>query len=274
MTDFTISTLVRESPAAIAAAICAVWQADVDTPAVYAEQCRVNDVDFTHSIMAHDSAGRLAGIGMLCRRGDCGFVLDFGVAPRFRGKGFGHQLFRALHAQMGRANLYQVSLLVNTDNAPAIRIYEQAGFRRVREIVTLRGKMAAYAPGSADEIRDGLPETIMAWFGPGKSARPQWERDLPSLLSMANVRAFENSRGFMLARKSLYFPQVDIVHLGLDPDAQAEDVNALLCAVSVAFGPDFPLNLPEEPMNSRAHRQLRDLGFQVVDRAYEMAITL
>jgi len=200
-------------------------------------------------------------------------VLDFGVAPHCRGQGIGQRLFEALVAEIVRADLREVTLDVNADNEPAIRIYQKAGFRQVRSLVTLRGKVAAYAPGGAQELTDGHGAAIMAWFGGGKSARPHWERDLPSLLGMANVRAFENSRGFLLTRLSPYFTrQVDIVHIGLDPEAVTEDVNALLYAASDVYGSDMMLALPEEPDNSRAARLLGNLGFQVIERAYEMRL--
>lgn len=270
MTDLIIATTMRETIADIAQAICIVWQSEADTPAVYAEHCRVHNADLRHSVIAHAPDGQLVGIGVLCRRGDRGFVLDFGIAPKFRGRGWGHRLFAALMKEAQAAHLHEVSLLVDADNKPAIRIYQRAGFEHVRELVTLLGKPAAYAPGSARELRNGMAQAIIAWFGAGKSTHPQWERDLPSLLSMADVRAFENARGFLLARPSPYHRRVDIVHLGLQPDAVTEDVNALLYVASVAFGADLPLALPEEPRDSRPHRLLHDLGFRAVDHTFEM----
>ena len=274
MANLVITTTLRESVASIARAICDVWEAEVDTPAVYAEHCRIHNVDLEHSVLGSVPDGRLAGIGVLCRRGDRGFVLDFGIAPPFRGRGFGHQLFEGLMAQARLASLHEVSLIVSSDNEPAQRIYLQAGFQHVRELITVRGKMAAYAPASATEMLSERAAAIVAWFGGGKAARPYWERDLPSLLAMAAVRAFENRRGFLLARRSPYFRQIDIVHLALDPGAVTEDVNALLYATSVAFGGDLPLALPEEPVGSRACQMLLDLGFREVERQYEMRLGL
>jgi ribosomal protein S18 acetylase RimI-like enzyme len=274
MSDLVITTTVRESMASIAQAICDVWEAEVDTPAVYAENCRVHNADLEHSVMGFMPDGRLVGIGVLCRRGDRGFVLDFGIAPPFRGRGLGHRLFEALLDQARQACVAEVSLIVSGDNAPAQRIYLQAGFQHSRELVTLRGKIAAYAPASAVESHSDRAATIMAWFGGGKAARPVWERDLPSLLAMSAVRAFENQHGFLLTRLSPYFRQVDIVHLALDPGAVTEDVNALLYATGVAFGDDLPLALLEEPLGSRACQKLLDLGFREVERQYEMRIAL
>ncbi len=275
MSDLIIATTIRETTATIAEAICAIWESDKDIPAVYGEHCRIHSADLTNSLIAHTMDGQLVGIGIICRRGDRGYVLDFGIVPKFRGRGLGHRLFRALVAQMRNSGLREVTLLVNADNEPAIRIYSRAGFQQVRELVTLSGRVAAYAPGSAHELNNDIAATIVAWFGGGKATRPSWERDLSSLLVMSDVRAFENSRGFLLTRPAPYFPrQVDIAHIGLDPDAMAEDVNALLYAVSERYGSDKQLALPEEPVNSRAYRMLHSLGFRTVDRAYEMCLVL
>ncbi len=268
-----VTSTLRESMSSIAEAICQVWEADVDTPAVYAEHCRAQNADLEHSVLATTPDGRLVGIGMLCRRGERGFVLDFGITPPYRGQGLGHQLFAALVERMRAAGLREVSLMVNAENVAAIRIYLQAGFQQMREMVTLRGKVAAYAPASASEVRQDLAATILAWYGSGKAARPYWERELPALLAM-RTRAFENRRGFMLVRRSPFFRQVDIVHLGLDPAAVIEDVNGLVYAASAVFGDDLPLALVDEPEGSRACQQLLDLGFREVERNHEMRLTL
>lgn len=270
MSDLIIATTTAVTLAAIADAICAVWEADADTPAVYGEHTRVNNADFNHSVMGYTPDGQLVGIGMLCRRGARGFVLDFGITPAFRQRGLGHQLFAGLLSQMRAAGLAEVSLLVEARNEPAIRIYERAGFTRQRDLVTLRGQAVAYAPAAAQPVRDNLAEAIMAWYGGGKSAPPQWERALPSLLAMANTRGFETARAFILTRPSLWFSHVDIVHVGLDPEAQAEDLNALLHAATVAYGAGTRFALVEEPCDSRACQLFASLGCNVIERQYEM----
>ncbi len=269
-----VTSTLREPVSSIAEAICQVWEADVDTPAVYAEHCRAQNADLEHSILGTTPDGRLVGIGVLCRRGERGFVLDFGITPAFRGQGLGHQLFAALVERMRLAGMREVTLMVNSENVAAIRIYLQAGFQQIREMITLRGKVAAYAPASAAEVRQDLAATILAWYGSGKASRPYWERELPALLAMGKTRAFENRHGFMLVRRSPFFRQVDIVHLALDPAAVIEDVNGLVYSASVAHGDDLPLALVDEPEGSRACLKLLDLGFREVERNYEMRLTL
>ncbi|MBN2471084.1 MAG: GNAT family N-acetyltransferase [Anaerolineae bacterium] len=266
------ASALRESITAIAAAICVVWEADADTPAVYAEQCRVQSIDLEHSVLAYLPDGQLVGVGILCRRGQRGFVLDFGISPAVRGQGYGHQLFAALMAEARRAGLEEVSLVVNADNQPAQRIYRKAGFEQVRELVTLRGKAPAYAAGAAAEIGADLQQAILAWSGPGRAGKPYWERELASLLVQAESRGFETRHGFLLARRSAYHRQVDLLQLALDPEAETEDVNGLLHAAGEVFGPVLPLALLGEPVGSRVYTHLGSLGFQVIERIYEMRL--
>lgn len=273
-TDLIISTALRESMTTIAGAICTVWETEFDTPAVYAEHCRVNAADLAHSLMAYLPDGQFVGIGVLCRRGKRGFVLDFGVAPRFRRQGYGHRLFAALVEQAYLAGLQEVSLLVNVTNEAAMRIYRQAGFQYVREVATLRGHVETGGTDEAQERLGDIEAAVVNWFGGGKSTRPTWERDLPSLLVMADARAFENRQGLLLARRSVYFRQTEIVHLGLRPDAEPEDVHALLKAACAAFDPHLPLALLEEPLHSRTYERLSALGFRPVEQAYEMRLDL
>ncbi len=274
MTQLTVTTTLRESLASIAQGICTIWEADVDTPAVYAEQCRIQNADLGHSVMAHLPDGQFVGIGILCRRHERGFVLDFGIAPNYRGKGWGHRVFEALVGQIRVSGLHDVTLLVSTDNEAAVKIYSRAGFCRTRDMVTLRGRPAAYSSGITQELNTDFSRTVVSWFEDGKAAQPQWERELAPLLAMADTRAFENSRGFLLARRTPYFRQVEIVHLGLDPEARVDDLNGLLQAASDVFGPDLPLALPEEPANSRSHHLLHEIGFRIVERSYEMRLLL
>lgn len=268
-----ITSLLEESLNSIAAGICTIWEANVDTPAVYAEQCRVQDVDFAQSVMARTDAGAFAGVGVMCRRGTQGFVLDFGIAPAFRGQGYGHVLFAELFKRASMAGITHISLVVNTDNVAAQRIYQAAGFCRIRTQVTLRRRCSDLAVGEAVEVHTPLAKRITTWarFNSEHGPRPYWERNLPSLLSMADTRAFETPHGFVLARRSAYFRQVDAVQLVLTPEAAPHELQALLFAVSKAYAHRLPVAVPEEPLDSILTQQLKALGFKTTERAYEMA---
>ena len=276
MTDIKITTTIDESLARIAEGICLVWQADKDTPAVYAEQCRVNHVDLLHSVVARTAAGQFIGLGILCRRGTRGFVLDFGVALVFRHLGLASRLMAALLEQIQAAHLHEVTLLVAVDNEPAIHIYEQAGFRRMRELVTLRGRWTAAVDGAplAHEVQSDLFRRLVSWFGEIESGAVPWERDLPSLLALADVRAFATANSLLVTHPSPYFVQVDMVFVGLAPASASDELRALLNAAVQAYGPRTRFSLPEEQPDSLTVQLLASLGFGVVDRMIEMRLLL
>ena len=71
-------------------------------------------------------------------------LVYLGLAPVVRGRGFGRQLLRhALHLLQGRRERV-VTLAVDENNGPALKIYREAGFRselrRVALIRSLRNK--------------------------------------------------------------------------------------------------------------------------------------
>ena len=57
-----------------------------------------------------------------------GWIATIGIAPVYRRRGIGRQLLRACEAQLKTP---RIRLSVRTTNDPAIRLYEQEGYRRV-----------------------------------------------------------------------------------------------------------------------------------------------
>ncbi|MBN2469330.1 MAG: GNAT family N-acetyltransferase [Anaerolineae bacterium] len=272
--NMEITTLLDIPMTVVAAGICAVWEADQDTPEVYAEQCRINSADLSHSLIGQAPDGQLIGVGILCRRGARGFVLDFGVAPAFRGQGLGQRLFDVLLEQAAQSGVDMLSLIVSGDNQPARRIYTRAGFEIVRKLGVLLGRSSGGVGHDVRPVTDDLPEAMTRWAMRDPHVPPGWERELASLLAMTGVRAFESSRGFLAIRRSVYHRQKEIVQLGLAPDADIDDVRGLLHTAHQMFEPLLPLALPEEPVNSRAYQILETLGFRQVESMYEMAVKL
>lgn len=267
-----MTSFLDETMKSIAAGICTIWEASVDTPAVYAEQCRVQDVDFEHSLLVRTEDGAFVGIGVLCRRGTGGFVLDFGIAPAFRRQGYGHSVFAALMDRVQDAGLTHIQLVVDMDNVAAQRIYQEAGFSRTRTLVTLQRQCADMNPGVTVEVCAPFDRLICHWaqVASANGGYSCWERELPSLLAMSGTRAFETPRGFVVVRRSAYFRRIDVVQLVLAPEADAHELEMLLCAASLAHDHRFPVAVPEEPVDSVLARQLISLRFRATDRVYEM----
>ena len=97
---------------------------------------RMDSVDLSLSRIAI-AEGEPAGIALMARRGWTSRVAAMGVVSGWRGKGVGrflmNELQREAHARADR----KVVLEVIEQNDPAVRLYESAGFRKVRRLVSL-----------------------------------------------------------------------------------------------------------------------------------------
>lgn len=56
-------------------------------------------------------------------------IVYFGATPQLRGRGLGQKMLADLFAEAGRRGVSEIMLAVDVRNAPAIRLYEQFGFR-------------------------------------------------------------------------------------------------------------------------------------------------
>lgn len=64
---------------------------------------------------------------------DEGEILNLGVVPQARRKGFGRELMKAGEALAGSLGIARMFLEVATDNLPARRLYESLGYGQVGE---------------------------------------------------------------------------------------------------------------------------------------------
>jgi ribosomal protein S18 acetylase RimI-like enzyme len=59
------------------------------------------------------------------------YVIGFGVLPAYRGRGYGRIMLRHAVRLLAREGRREIFLEVATDNTPAVRLYQSAGFRVV-----------------------------------------------------------------------------------------------------------------------------------------------
>jgi ribosomal protein S18 acetylase RimI-like enzyme len=287
--EITIGTSVEVTVAALAQAAGAAWQNapydQVETEVLptaesYADRCRVHDIDLERSVVSRDAAGRVIGFAMLARRGERGWCGDFGVVPEWRGQGIGHRMMEAFLEQARRAGVRRVTLEVWSDNDPARRVYERAGFCAVRELVALRAETANLTGSSGEdvgvEVRRSGPSVLPDWFEQEDAREiPTWERQLPSLLAASNSRILVSphdggERAVVVYRLADAFGRIMLVRIGLAADARSSDVGALLRAAATD-SPGTYFLAGDEPQGSVAHRILAGLGFRELGHALEMA---
>jgi len=283
MSEITFSTTAEIGVAALARAVSAVFQIvpyehepfPPPTPEFFIDGFRVHNADLAHSVVARDASGQIVGIAVLARRGERAYCADFGVVPEFRRRGIGRGLMEAFLEEARQSGARTAELAADAAN-PAVRIYEGAGFRTVRKLVSLRGNASKLVPGpAAANIRPCDVGALMDWYGGERSPQPMWERELTSLLAEADARALlairdGEERAFLLYSWRPGFGVIELLHLGLAPEAEAEDVRPLLVAASAGAPSDSLLD-QGQPVDSRAHRLLAAAGLRETETVLDMA---
>ncbi|MFI6349652.1 GNAT family N-acetyltransferase [Streptomyces sp. NPDC050560] len=80
-------------------------------------------------VLEHE--GRPVGTVWVTRRPLGGFVLNVLVEPEYRGRGHGRTLMRVAEAEVAALGCTEIMLNVFAHNTPAMRLYEQLGYRPV-----------------------------------------------------------------------------------------------------------------------------------------------
>ena len=78
-------------------------------------------------------AGEIAGVMLLNRipAQDCVELVYFGLAPAARGRGLARLLLQHGLWSCAEADCGTMTLAVDRDNAPAVRLYQDCGFYRI-----------------------------------------------------------------------------------------------------------------------------------------------
>lgn len=66
------------------------------------------------------------------------FIYNVAVIPQLRGQGYAGEMVQLLMRYLKERGISKAYLAVSTDNIPAIRAYEKAGFQKEREVSFLR----------------------------------------------------------------------------------------------------------------------------------------
>ena len=286
MSEITFSTTTEIGIAALARAAVAVFQ-DVPyehepfplpTPEEFIDSYRVFNADLEHSVVARDEGGQIVGIAVLARRGQRAYLADFGVVPELRRRGIGRRLMEAFLEETRRTGATTVALAADAGKTanPAVRVYEGAGFRTVRKLAALSRSAGEVALlNAAVDVRSCDVDAVVGWYGGERSEQPLWERELTSLLAETDARALlaaggGGDRAFLLYSWRPGRGVLELLHLGLTPEAEAEDVRALLAAAA-REAPAARLVHQLQPVGRRAHRLLLAAGLREGDILLEMA---
>lgn len=223
-----------------------------------------NDVDTSLSPLWYAQDGSVIAAALLGVRGKRGWIGGFGVAPEHRGRGYARELVEHMLAQARERGLESVALEVLSENTPAIRVYERAGFGITRRLHSL--ETIVQEPNAAPEFARVELEQLI---GEPDASAPCWQREPATMRNGAVSSAVSDGAGtYALFRHNAGTAQVLKISA-----ASAGTLDAL--AHAVAQGYDFAriliLNEPEEsPLLTYA----TDARWRRPFSQYEMKIAL
>lgn len=142
--DFT--TVAEFGPARSAELLARVF-ADYEVKLVFTE-ATLRQVAVLDDVVAAESpvvrvAGEPVGVALIARRGSESRVAGMGLVPAARGHGAGRALLERVLADARARGDRRVVLEAIARNTVAVRLYETAGFRRIRRLVGFAGPAPA-----------------------------------------------------------------------------------------------------------------------------------
>lgn len=241
------------------------------TAARFREHVERNDIDLARS-RRWTVRGALSGMVLLAFRGARAWVGGFGVVPEFRGRGLGRRYVRQALAIARASGVTSVELEVLVHNAPAIGLYERAGFATIDELVVWeRGPLRPAAeadPAPRTWAYDAAEIAALA-----RAPASCWQREPRSVAAAAPFEAlFVGAPGSPDAYS--FVRRTDRASL-VDARAQdAESASALLAALDAAAG-TTALALVNEPARGPLHDALEAHGrWRAFARQYRMRVQL
>ena len=221
------------------------------------------DLVLSHSLVAADG-GAAVGLANLGLRDERAWVGGVGVVPAHRGAGIGRALMRALLANARDLGAGEMALEVITENAPAIALYEQLGFRTTRELEVL-SLARADSEGEAEEV--GAAAALRLIARRSRASEP-WQRDDATL---ANLARCDRPPGGLAAGEAAAVYREEGGRVALLRAAGDPAGLRTLLAVLRRRGQVSAVNYP---IGSAATAALREAGAEVVLRQFEMSISL
>jgi len=103
-------------------------------------------------VLKEDNKEKIIGLAILMRDWEDvekAYLFDYAIAKDFRGYGLGRQFLRLIAENLAEQDFKKMSLTVDVENDPAIRLYKSLGFKPVEY--------------SRDEYGKGHDRYIMEW---------------------------------------------------------------------------------------------------------------
>lgn len=240
------------------------------TPEMTAHFWRAYQIDANRSVVMHDQTGAFVGMARVGVRGNRGWCGGFGIVPSFRISGASKLLAAEMVRVARDSGLATLQLEVLTQNIPAFKLYQGAGFVTTRKLIGLQGAVASLPV--AETQAEIVPIEKLLPFLSGDQ-QPDWERELASILTLqaeavmaSDVAGRVNG---LIARRA--GERLQVLAAVLQPDFTQAELAALLRR---AAGDATTIQVYNEPEGSTLLARYLDLGFTEFFSQYEMLLTL
>jgi ribosomal protein S18 acetylase RimI-like enzyme len=150
------------------------------------------DYDLDASRVVLDASASV-GLVVVARRGENGWIGGVAVVPARRGTGLGRRLMEAAAAEARTRGVKRLWLEVLVQNAPAIGLYEQLGYARVRELEVWA------LDGFHERRREGTPAATRDATGRVRERLP-WQRADETVANTDDAEAVSTKSGTMIYR--------------------------------------------------------------------------
>ena len=219
---------------------------------------RTFDYDLDASRVARDGEESI-GLVMVARRGEEAWIGGVGVVPGRRGGGVGRRLMEAAAAEARARGVTRLWLEVLVQNAPAIRLYEQLGYERVRELEVwaLDGFNEQRTEGTPIAARDAIGRT---------SGRLPWQRADETVANLDDAQALVARSGTLIYRASGETASL--------LQAAADDEDAVRELLAALPGDTRSLRYMNGPVGDPVNAALRSLGGVETARQHELMLRL
>lgn len=228
--------------------------------ATFGFMVEVFDLDLGESLVADDDHGPV-GLANLGRRGRRTWLGGVGVVAKKRRQGIGGLLTRELVSRARALGAGEMVLEVIVENQPAIRLYEQLGFVRTRELEVLSLGESAPDSGGTEEAPVAAARSIIL---ARREDEEPWQRDDDTVERLAvrepPLQAIVSGDAAAVYRVGA--PNVSLVQAA----GGAHGLRAILSALC-AKGTVSAVNYPSGGVVAEA---LQAAGAEVTLRQYEM----
>jgi len=238
------------------------------------------NIDLSYSVGAFDQE-KLIGFVLHGRDEIQGKELLYnggaGIIPEYRGRGLTSKMYAFLLPRLKEEQFTACLLEVITNNQPAIRAYEKAGFQRLRELACFRGNAPIMDPQRFEEVEvHPLREKNYDGFQHCWNFEPTWQHNLPTMRRSANLTTGIGlfQKGQMAAYGIIDLQNGRVKQFGVAPNDRRKGYGTLL------FHHMGQLNSPElsvlnvDTSDEATMAFLGALGFSVFTYQYEMELSL